>query len=306
MSDSIITNPHDKFFKESFGRKDIVLSFLHEYLPQSITKKFKYNTLEIAKDSYIDKELVEHFSDILYKIKVGSKNVYLYLLFEHKSYLDERVGFQLLRNMVKIWERCIKQNKRIKKLPVILPMVIYHGSERWNSDFSLSSFFDTLPELRLYVPGFKMEVFDISHIPDEQIKGDILLQACLMLQKYIFNADLIEKVPDILGLFKTLSGKNTGIEYLEVMLRYMFASVEDKKREKLEKEVTKAIKAGEDFMPTIAEALVQEGIEKGKLEGKLEDAQKMIEKRMTNADIRDITGLSIKDIDMLRKSLKGK
>lgn len=30
----------------------------------------------------------------------------------------------------------------------------------------------------------------------------------------------------------------------------------------------------------------------------------MIEKEMSNADIRDITGLSIKDIENLRKSVK--
>jgi hypothetical protein len=52
-------------------------------------------------------------------------------------------------------------------------------------------------------------------------------------------------------------------------------------------------------MPTIAEKWVRDGIEKGKIE----DAEKMIEKRMTNADIRDITGLSIKKIEEIRKNL---
>jgi predicted transposase/invertase (TIGR01784 family) len=89
MEDSYLSNPHDKFFKESF----------------------------------IDKELSEHFSDILYKIKLSEKPCYIYLLFEHKSYIDPWTGFQLLRNMVKIWEQYFKQNKTADKLPVILPII---------------------------------------------------------------------------------------------------------------------------------------------------------------------------------------
>jgi predicted transposase/invertase (TIGR01784 family) len=61
-------------------------------------------------------------------------------------------------------------------------------------------------------------------------------------------------------------------------------------------------------MPTIAEKWYQDGvkegiekgIEKGIEEGKIEDGLKMIAKGMTNADIRDITGLSIKKIQDLR------
>jgi hypothetical protein len=52
-------------------------------------------------------------------------------------------------------------------------------------------------------------------------------------------------------------------------------------------------------MPTIAEKWVQDGIEKEKIS----TAEKMIEKGMTNADIRDITGLSIKRIEEIRKNL---
>ncbi len=296
MNKNNISNPHDKFFKESFGRKDIAVSFLKEYLPASIHNKLKYESLEILKDSYIDKELAEHFSDILYKIKIGTKTTFLYLLFEHKSYADNWVGFQLLRNMVKIWEGCLKQRKKRTKLPVIVPIVIYHGIEKWNVNCSLSALFDVHPETNVYVPDIKLEVYDISHIPDEKIKGEILLQACFLLQKYIFNPELIEKVPEILSLLNKLSTKTKATEYLEVVLRYLWASVDNKNHDALKTEIVKTITAGGTIMPTIAESI--------KLEGKLEVAQKMIEKGMSNADIRDITGLSIRDIENQRKTMK--
>jgi len=46
----------------------------------------------------------------------------------------------------------------------------------------------------------------------------------------------------------------------------------------------------------------QEGIEKKALE----DAQRMIEKGITNADIRDITGLSIRKISEILRKIQGK
>jgi predicted transposase/invertase (TIGR01784 family) len=247
--------------------------------------------------------LVEHFSDILYKIKIGGKNSFLYLLFEHKSYIDNWVSFQLLRNMVKIWEGCLKQNKRIKKLPIIVPMVIYHGKSEWQLNSSILPLFDILPKVtEKYVPNFQMEIYDISHMPDEKFKGAVLLQAFLLLQKYIFDPELLEKIPEILGLLNKLSSKSNATEYLEVMLRYLFASLDSSKSEMFKEEVVKAIKSGGTIMPTIAEELLK----KGRQEGKLEDAEKMIQKGMTNADIRDITGLSIKEIDGLRKSVKNR
>jgi predicted transposase/invertase (TIGR01784 family) len=256
-------------------------------------------TLEILKDTYIDKELSEHFSDILYRIKISGKVSYIYLLFEHKSYIDEWVGFQLLRNMVKIWEGYRKQNKKAKKLPVIIPTVIYHGREKWKAKDLIVKLFDEIPDVKCYIPDFKSEVLDISHIPDEQIKGEILLRVHFLLQKYIFSPELFGKIHDIFEIFRALSSKNTAMEYIEVMLRYMTASVDSKRSDDLKVEIEKALKGGGDIMPTIAEKWVEEGEKKKELE----ICRKLIEMKLDNAQIRNATGLSIKKIQEIRMSL---
>ena len=302
MNRKNLSNPHDKFFKESFSRKEIAKSFIQEYLPEKLCNQFNFNTLEILKDSYIDKELSEHFSDILYKITISGKKSYIYCLFEHKSYIDSWVGFQLLRNMVKIWEGYLKQNKKAKKLPVIIPIVIYHGKEKWNLKNSILPLFEEIDNTKQYIPDFKSEIYDISHIPDDKIKGEILLRVNLLLLKYIFRPDLFEKLHEILELFITLSNKSKATEYLEVLMRYLVASVDSKQTEELKTEFKKAIKYGGNIMPTIAEKWTQDAIAKEKIN----TAEKMIEKGMTSGDIRDITGLSIRKIEEIRKSLNSK
>lgn len=298
MEDDALQNPHDKFFKQSFGRKEVARSFIQEYLPGKLHKLLDLKTLEILKDTYVDKELSEHFSDILYRIKISGKVSYIYLLFEHKSYIDEWVGFQLLRNMVKIWEGYRKQNKKAKKLPVIMPIVIYHGREKWNAKNGFAGLVDGVAEMVEYVPGFKTEILDISHIPDEQIKGEVLLRVHFLLQKYIFRPDLFEKIHEVFDILRALSSKNTAMEYIEVMLRYMTASVDSKRADDFRTEIEKALKDGGDIMPTIAEKWVQEGKEKRDEE----ITERMIKAGLDNAEIRNLTGLSIKKIEEIRKS----
>ncbi|KMQ50578.1 transposase [Chitinispirillum alkaliphilum] len=110
--DNPLSTPHDTLFRETFSRIETVRSFVANYVPKKISSQLNLQTLAIQKDSFIDKELSEHFSDILYSVKLRGKPAFLYLLFEHKSYIDPWTGFQLLRNMVKIWEQYRKQHKR--------------------------------------------------------------------------------------------------------------------------------------------------------------------------------------------------
>jgi predicted transposase YdaD len=52
-----IPNPHDRFFRESFGRRDIARDFLRHHRPGELLAQLDLETLAIAKDSYITKEL---------------------------------------------------------------------------------------------------------------------------------------------------------------------------------------------------------------------------------------------------------
>ncbi len=54
-----IQNPHDKFFKETFGKVEVARDFFSNYLPQNILNIIDLDTIEPQKDSFINKELVE-------------------------------------------------------------------------------------------------------------------------------------------------------------------------------------------------------------------------------------------------------
>ena len=90
-----ITNPHDKFFKEIFGRADIAAEFMANYLPPEVVAALDLTAPELVKDSFIDKNLQEHFSDLLYKVKLRETKTAAYV--EHKSVPDAWAALQILR-----------------------------------------------------------------------------------------------------------------------------------------------------------------------------------------------------------------
>jgi predicted transposase YdaD len=73
-----IQNPHDKFFKESFGNLAVAKDFLVNYLPSEILERIDLNSLLPQKDSFINEELQEVFSDMLFQVDLNKRQGYLY------------------------------------------------------------------------------------------------------------------------------------------------------------------------------------------------------------------------------------
>jgi predicted transposase/invertase (TIGR01784 family) len=63
-----ITNPHDRLFRETWSSRETAEDFLLHYLPAEILSGTDLNSLEICKDSFIEEELKDYYSDILYKV----------------------------------------------------------------------------------------------------------------------------------------------------------------------------------------------------------------------------------------------
>ncbi len=276
-----VINPHDKLFRKALSNLDNARSLLTHYLPGQVLNLMDLSTLEICKDSFIEKELSDYYSDMLYRVMLKDKTPgFIYVLFEHKSYYDRYVHLQLLEYMVKIWRLHIKQNKKKPvSLPIVIPLLICHGRQDWPQDtVRLTSLLSgPVDDLAGYIPDFGFEMYDLHRFSDDQIKGTIINRVMMMLFKHIFNPELRHKLPDIFSLFQTLMEKETGLQWLEVVIRYL-ASVldEDVLSLKQIKEIAEQAISKEtgEYVMTLAEKLRKEGEKKGKLEGLVEGEKK--------------------------------
>ncbi len=321
---SEISKPHDKFFRDFFSRPEVSRDFLRNYLPADIVALLDLSSLELAKDSFVDKELRDHFSDILCKVRLrDGRKAYVYALLEHKSYLDRLVAFQVLRYMVRIWERVVRKHeedrskakgkrKRTRKaeplyLPPIIPIVIYHGESEWNVSSDFTALFDMNPIFKSFVPDFSYLPIDISHHSDDEIKGEVILRVGLLIMKYVFREELPERLPDILALLDELLNKRSGIEYLETIVTYLVKGTERLTEEELGKAMKSALSpTGGDVMATLAEKWRKEGEMRGEIRGLLNGIETGLELKFGTKGLQILPEIrKIQDLNVLMAINKG-
>ena len=303
-----LNNPHDKFLKETLSRKENAVGFIQNYLPQEIVAMIDLDNIKIEKDSYITKNLQEYFTDLLYKVIIKGEESYIYVLFEHKSYPDKLIGLQLLEYLIQCWRAKAKQKQA---LPLVIPLVIYHGKTNWNIGLRFSEIIEPIDNsLRKYIPDFEYILYDLSKYSDDEIVGTEELKVMLNLMKYIYSENLLDKLREIFKILSHIS--DTNLDYISTITIYLMSTTEIEIKE-LAKIMTETIseKGGEIAMTTaqkIKKEGINEGINLGRMEGLKEGlkttAKNLLNLGMTYNVIATATGLSIAEIENLKSEDK--
>ena len=149
-----IKNAHDAFFKQQFSQLPKTKEFLQFVLPKYLLQNIDLDQLQESKDSFVDEKLRENFSDLLFYNE--TKDTILYILYEHKSTYDNHTPLQILRYIMRIWSN-FSLNNDGEKLPMILPIVLYHGEESWQQQTDIFNLLQTEDEAyRMYENYFSL------------------------------------------------------------------------------------------------------------------------------------------------------
>ena len=132
-----VQSPHDAFFKSVFSDPDNARSCCEQVLPPALLARLDLSDLELVPGSFVDPQLTELRTDLLFQAHHAEQPVLVYLLLEHQSTVDRRMPFRLLRYMVRIWEAWLAQDPQRDTLPIILPMVLHQGPGTWCGPTSL-------------------------------------------------------------------------------------------------------------------------------------------------------------------------
>ena len=196
-----VKNPHDIYAKRVFRKISLAADFFRHYLPPEIAALPDFDQLVLDEGAFADKRLRQHFSDLLFRapLKAGGAT-FLQLLLEHKSAPPPRIGVQLLRYQGLSWSSVPDD----QDLPPIIPVVLYHGREKWNIAQNFGALFKLPEELavvRSYLPEFRFHLCDLAAYNDGALSGSGELQAKLSLLKHIFGKDFRQQFPGLLREF---------------------------------------------------------------------------------------------------------
>ncbi len=295
---------HDIFVKKVLSNNSALQSFLRGFLPENIQSLLDIDALKKTDKSFITEVLRERFADIVYSVPLrdSASSIQVAMLVEHKFHPDKFVVFQILEYLALAYR---SQADNTEGLQLIVPIVYYHGEEKWESR-NIASFFTEFPEdLQIFIPNFEHIFVNLSKLSIEQI-GQLensLLQTALRIQLLQFLKSIDAKL--LLAVFSEFDYKQYGNYFLAILVySYKHLDIDNQEFDKFVTELPDYIKT--EAM-TIAERLekrgfakgIEEGIEKGIAKGREEGIEsktiavvlKCYENGMTLSQICNISDL---------------
>lgn len=288
----------NKFIGVYVAEKDIAEKTLESYndVFADIVNGLLFNGELIIKENELETEsgismykadglLHEQERDIAKYWKNGEIRIALYG-FENQTSVDFDMPLRVLSYDGAAYRNQLNQKKNSKRYPVIT-LVLYFGDGEWNKPKNLLSCLDVPEKLKPFVNDYKINLFEICKLSDEQIskfRSDFKIVADYFAKRkkipgYCGTKDIIKHVNEFSKLMQVLTNDNK----FETL--YNESIIND------EGGVTMC-----DFLDTVE----AKGKAKGITEGKAEIIQKMLSSsNITIEQIADMLKLPVEEIKEL-------
>ncbi len=222
MSGPLIRH-HDEFFKRLLDRPGAAAALLRERLPPEVAVRLAPDDPEALPGSFIRDDLREVRTDRLYRVRTtDGEAAFVYVLVEHKSRPDPRLGLQLLGYLAEIWREWDEREGRDsegrrRRLPPVFPLVVYHGATPWTVPLAFADAIAAPAAWRPHLLDFRCAVVDLGRIADPELSRQALLRiGLLILKRGTSNGDLRRTLVELGRAALAL-----GLDELVALLRYI-------------------------------------------------------------------------------------
>lgn len=271
--------PHDALFRAVFSNAANAAGELRAVLPDPLASRIDWASLELEHGSFVDEQLSDRQSDLLFSVRFGDTTAMLYVLFEHQSSSDPLMPFRMLRYMVRIWGRWIEANPSARKLPAVVPVLLTHVPGGWRAALTMHQLLQVPEELRVslaaHTPEFQIVLDDLALRTDAELRGRslraLVVMTLLLLRDSRKHRGLVVVFREWATLVRAVWKEPNGSEALGMLVRYaMLANMRVKRQDLVEVLVPIVGKQAGEVVMTEGERLIQQGVKRGRAEGRVE------------------------------------
>ena len=282
---------HDIAHKEFYSHPENVKDLIQGFVALDCVAEFDFDTLERDNDSFVEKEKNERHDDIIWRLKWRDRWVYVYILIEFQHKVDKAMPVRIMSYVSLLYLNLLNNKKlnygKRKKLPVVLPIVLYNGQSKWTAKRNIQDMVEKAPdEMAMYVP--KLSYYFIDEIHPEANKKDSVLDglansvaAIMKLQRTLSSEEFYEFINKVKKLIKDEKQKQKFETFITFLLRYLSSAYDKPEYEKVRdlEEVIRMVKTFRDFdREKDREVFIKKGEKKGEKKGKLGAFYDMIKK----------------------------
>ncbi|MFE8603994.1 Rpn family recombination-promoting nuclease/putative transposase [Archangium violaceum] len=306
-----MSGPHDLLARYTFGHPERAAAELRAVLPAHVVSEVDWTSLRREPGSVVDPELRETESDLLFTARLRTgQPLLLYVLLEHQSSVDSWMALRMLRYVVRQVERWRQEHPESALLPVIIPLVMYHGPDgAWTAPRRVEELFE-LPgeQWRTLVPRFEYLLDDLTAEREEALRarsGPPLARLAWLVLRYGRTQDLARKLPDWVALFAQVEADAEGAEHLVVIIRYLVwvgdAAVHTAARRVLHSVLDE--QRAEELMGSWAEEMIERGVQKGLARGREEGREEGLIRARAEYILRTLTARGVRVDEAARQRI---
>ena len=301
-----INHIHDKTFRKILDDKKEFTIFINKIF--NLEEKLEEKDIEKYNRKFVSVDYTNQESDVIYKLK----NKEIFILVEHQTKIDKKMPIRILKYELEIIRSRMDENNRLE-FPIIIPIVLYTGKQRWNAKINYPSYNSELARYR----GLKKVEYNLVDINDYTIedlyKENSILTKIMILEKSNKYIEIINNVDKIVN--KVYDSKLYTQTQKEMLLNILNNTMINIVGNKKMKEYKIKLKGGENMLALyemienerneIYSTGIKEGKVKGKIEGKIEGikaiAKKMLRMKFDKYTIMKATGIKEEELEKLKK-----
>lgn len=196
---------HDSGYKKLFSNRTIFQQLIETFIAEAWVKDLDFSKCETLDKSFVTDHYKETESDLIYKIKLRRKTVYIYMLLEFQSKVDTFMGLRVLFYILSFYMDYRANHKRVKKLPAIFPIVLYNGKRKWSALAKISDLIEGEPALGDYAIQFQYLLLNEKAYSKEQLLKIRNIVSTLFLAEGHYDIALLEQ--ELLKLYEQEADK---------------------------------------------------------------------------------------------------
>lgn len=189
--------PYDQSYRLLFSQPRMVEDLVRGFAGEPWIEQLDFSTLERVNASYVSDTLKEREGDVVWRLRHRDGSpIYVYFLIEFQSEVQRFMAVRLLAYVALLYQDLLARKELTSsgELPLVLPIVLYNGEDRWWAPLELSELIQAVPEeAQPYVPRLRYRLIDEGSYSPEELEGRKNLAAALFGLEKSHRRDDLER-----------------------------------------------------------------------------------------------------------------
>ncbi|MHB2018752.1 MAG: Rpn family recombination-promoting nuclease/putative transposase [Candidatus Xenobia bacterium] len=139
-----------------FSHPEMVKRLLRSVVAEAFVDDLDFSTLRKTNHSFVTEQFRERESDIVWELEVRGEPIYIYILIEFQASVERFMALRVLTYILLFYADLLKARPKLTSLPVVFPIVLYHGAAAWSAPTLLEELIEArFAGLRAWVPRFQ-------------------------------------------------------------------------------------------------------------------------------------------------------